>query len=108
MATLIVGSSSSECKECDRAVNSANPGEKGHYIQLGYGSNNGKPGCGENWTAVEFVYIMTRPQIEAFAAWHPHLIGLPAKWVESGLKPQEGILWGQPELPQEILDLFDL
>lgn len=53
MATLMIGSSSSQCSSCKR---DADPGEEGHYTLLGYGPDNGKRGCMEPWTDAMLVY----------------------------------------------------
>lgn len=46
MATLLIYGSSSTCSNCNR---DASPREDGHFTLLGYGPDNGKPGCGERW-----------------------------------------------------------
>lgn len=48
MAVLMMGTSASYCGKCNR---SADPGQAGHYTQLGY-LHNGEPGCGEDWDSV--------------------------------------------------------
>ena len=53
MATLLIGGSSSICSNCSL---DASPGEDGHFTLLGYGPNNGKPGCGELWDRAVYVY----------------------------------------------------
>ena len=51
--TLIVGSWSSHCGNCGKA---ANPQSETHDVVLGYGPENGTPGCGVRWTQVESEY----------------------------------------------------
>lgn len=53
MATLLIGGSSSHCSNCRR---DASPHEDGHFTLLGYGPDNGKPGCGEPWDKAVYVY----------------------------------------------------
>lgn len=53
MATVQIGSSMSKCLGCGK---SAGPDDDGHTTIYGYGPENGKPGCGEPWTAVELEY----------------------------------------------------
>jgi hypothetical protein len=48
-AVLIVDRWSSECGACGR---SANPREETHATLLGYGEQNGKPGCGARFTSI--------------------------------------------------------
>lgn len=53
MATLLIGGSSSHCGNCRK---SASPREEGHFTLLGYGPDNGQPGCGELWDSAVYVY----------------------------------------------------
>lgn len=53
MAVLVIGSWSSACGKCN---GSADPYDDGHNTMLGYGDSNGRPGCGEKWTAVTSAY----------------------------------------------------
>lgn len=46
MATLMVDAWFSICSYCYR---DCDPHEKGHYTLLGYGPDNGDPGCGEEF-----------------------------------------------------------
>lgn len=52
MATILIGGSSSICSNCSL---SASPNEDGHFTLLGYGPDNGKPGCGEPWDRAVYV-----------------------------------------------------
>lgn len=47
--TLLIGSSSSHCNACGRACA---PESKTHDVILGWGSDNGSPGCGVEWLHV--------------------------------------------------------
>lgn len=48
-AVLIIGRTTSWCGYCGR---DADPTEKGHYTLLGFGQQNGEPGCQVVWTMV--------------------------------------------------------
>lgn len=51
--TLIINRSDSQCGDCGR---SADPNETAHTTLLGYGPDNGKPGCGSKWEKVTSDY----------------------------------------------------
>lgn len=53
MAVLVVGSWMSRCGRCGR---DADPHESGHYTLLGYGTDNGKPGCMAKWDTITSEY----------------------------------------------------
>lgn len=56
-AVLQVGSFSSRCGACGR---SADPSAATHDVLLGYGTDNGQPGCGATFTAVSSDYCDDR------------------------------------------------
>ena len=53
MAILEIGSSHSRCLACGRETGLDTDR---HDTILGYGSDNGNPGCGEVWTEVRLTY----------------------------------------------------
>lgn len=56
IATLHIGGWSSRCGVCGK---SCNPSSKTHDVLLGYGEENGTPGCGVEWTHVASDYAGT-------------------------------------------------
>lgn len=58
--TLYIGRWSSSCGACGKP---ANLSEKGHFTLLGYGEDNGKPGCGTIWEYVTPTYV--GPKVES-------------------------------------------
>lgn len=51
--TLYVGLNDSRCGYCGK---SANPAQFTHEVLLGYGPDNGRPGCGVRWKYVASTY----------------------------------------------------
>ena len=86
MAVLMMGTSASYCGKCNR---SADPGQAGHYTQLGY-SNNGKPGCGEDWDSVQIVSAYGNKKVMEEhiqllkTIWYNHLAHL--EWTIFGME----------------------
>ena len=78
MAVLIMDRSSSTCGKCNR---SADPGQLGHYTQLGY-LHNGEHGCGEDWDRVLLTTVtgskeaMEKQILIAKTTWFKHLAHL--------------------------------
>ena len=78
MAVLMMGTSASYCGKCNT---SADPGQLGHYTQLGY-LHNGEPGCGEDWDSVELTTVtgskeaMEKQILIAKTTWFKHLAHL--------------------------------
>lgn len=72
MATLRIGRTDSTCENCRKA---ADPSDRGHFINLGYGPDNGTPGCGEKWTDAYFDFF-TGADVEVMieATWLPDYI----------------------------------
>jgi hypothetical protein len=67
MATLLVGTTSTECSACHR---SAWPSQITHDVQYGYGPDNGTPGCGATFTHIVSTYYY----------WSEGGIDLGEKW----------------------------
>jgi hypothetical protein len=92
MATLEIGSSDSYCGSCAQngKTSNAKMTESGHYTLLGYGPDNGQPGCGEKWDHVVFPYVIdgTRESIiEGFKKNCPNLADIPDDaWTVFGTK----------------------
>lgn len=63
MAIINIGSCESRCLGCGK---SASPSDPGHIKVYGYGPENGDPGCGEPWTAVQLDYVKYNPETEKF------------------------------------------
>ena len=53
MAILEISSSRSKCLACGRETDL---NSDRHDTILGYGPDNGDPGCGEKWTEVKVIY----------------------------------------------------
>lgn len=53
---LIINSFDSRCGECGK---SCQPHSKTHDVVLGYGPENGSPGCGVEWDRVTTHYFGT-------------------------------------------------
>ncbi|AXH49274.1 hypothetical protein HWB76_gp128 [Streptomyces phage Blueeyedbeauty] len=73
MAQLIMNRTDSRCGNCNKP---ADLYESGHHTILGY-TENGQPGCGEEWDSVSSDYVNMPEQM---TEWHfnkTHLIGLP-------------------------------
>ena len=77
-ATLLMGTSSSYCGACKK---SADPDESGHFTQLGYGPENGTPGCGAWWDSVHLttVYSSTPKEkmVPRLKEFYPSLKDIP-------------------------------
>jgi hypothetical protein len=54
MTLLIINRTDSRCGACGKACD---PREKRHATILGYGPDNGKPGCGAVWTHATSHYV---------------------------------------------------
>jgi hypothetical protein len=63
MAILEIGRSESRCGACHGA---ANMYERGHFTLLGYGPQNGQPGCGVLWDEAVLTY---KPPFEVTEEW---------------------------------------
>lgn len=68
-ATVLVGSWSSHCNNCGKPCSYTS---KTHDVILGYGEENGSPGCGIEWKfifseygpSMEHVLVEDRPDLE--------------------------------------------
>lgn len=69
MNTLIIGSWSSRCGSCGK---DADPHHLTHDVILGYGSQNGQPGCMVRWDSVTSEYDNPN-NIAAVKAMRPDL-----------------------------------
>lgn len=69
MDVLIIGSWSSRCGTCGK---DADPHQRIHAVLLGYGSQNGQPGCMVEWDAVTSEYDAPN-NVAAVKAMRPDL-----------------------------------
>lgn len=76
--TLMVDRFSSTCANC---MKDADPSEKGHFTLLGYGPDNGQPGCGIIWTQLLSLYYDESVE-EDMKRFRPDLkyVGLFTPW----------------------------
>lgn len=84
MAHLIISRSHSYCGKCrdERRFSGASPAETGHYTLLGYGTQNGDPGCGEKWDSWFFDFFYTdetymQGLVDSMPELYPALKGVP-------------------------------
>lgn len=69
-ATILVGGFSSRCNACGKDVS---PEATTHDVLLGYGPQNGEPGCGIKFTHIYSVYMHGGAE-QRVAAMRPDLI----------------------------------
>lgn len=74
-AVLIIDGWSSSCSACRKT---ARWDEEGHLMVLGYGDDNGTPGCGAKWSGVSFVYGWPDPWPDHIPSWIAELGSLSA------------------------------